>query len=341
MERGYIKLWRKTLDSGLLQHATAWQLFGYLLLNATSKPCRRVIMGSAVDLRPGDVITGRDKLAHALGISHRSVRTAFEVLKKLEIVTTKATNKYTIVSIINWDRYQTQQPTDRPAECLTSDQRPTSARPAPDHRTRIKNKEINNNIYSANESEVEPASGDAERTDISVEPVEPVKPEKDEPVLVGRKKKLTGKRVEAFNRFWAAFGDKRGKAQAIDAFAAIPSLTNATVDHIVYAAGKYADERTEILAKQGTPKMAQGWISDRRWEDVEYPPKQSGGRADHVINAPPVVRAVPTPITAPIEPTAEEMAKNRAETAALFAKIASMNLAPRPSIKRHQTAREG
>ena len=42
MERGFVKLWRRTLDSGILQHPTAWQVFGYLLLMANSKPHKRI-----------------------------------------------------------------------------------------------------------------------------------------------------------------------------------------------------------------------------------------------------------------------------------------------------------
>lgn len=89
----------------------------------------------------------------------------------------------------------------------------------------------------------------------------------DDAPLVGKKKKLTGKRKMSFLRFWEAFGDKRGKVGAIDAWAAIPELTDTLVERIVSAARRYATQRPELEAKGATPKMAQGWLTDRRWED--------------------------------------------------------------------------
>lgn len=85
--------------------------------------------------------------------------------------------------------------------------------------------------------------------------------------LAGKKKKLTGKRKETFLEFWDSFGDKRGKAEAVDAWANIPTLTEALVAEIVAGAKAYAQKREHILAAGGTPKMAQGWLSGRRWED--------------------------------------------------------------------------
>ena len=110
MERGYVKLWRKCLDSGLIRNATAWQLFGYLLLKTTHRAHRQLVGGMVFDLQPGDVIYGRKKASEELGASEQTLRTAIKLLEKLEIVTTKSTNKCTIISFVNWNRYQDEQP---------------------------------------------------------------------------------------------------------------------------------------------------------------------------------------------------------------------------------------
>lgn len=90
----------------------------------------------------------------------------------------------------------------------------------------------------------------------------------DPPLKIqGKKKTLSGKRAESFLRWWEAFGDKRGKAEAVDAWAEIPELTASLVEKIIAAAGRYAGERPTMLAQGRTPKMAQGWITGRRWED--------------------------------------------------------------------------
>ena len=111
MEQGYVKLWRKCLDSGLLKNPTAWQLFGYLLLKATHRAHRQLVGGMVFDLQTGDVIFGRSKAADDLCVGEQSIRTALKLLEKLEIVTSKSTNKCTVISFVNWNRYQDEQPT--------------------------------------------------------------------------------------------------------------------------------------------------------------------------------------------------------------------------------------
>ena len=143
MEQGYVKLWRKCLDSGLLKNPTAWQLFGYLLLKATHRAHRQLVGGMVFDLQPGDVIFGRSKAADDLCVGEQSIRTALKLLEKLEIVTSKATNKCTVISFVNLDRYQDEQP----APNQQTNQHLTSNQPAPNqHLTTNKNERKKENI---------------------------------------------------------------------------------------------------------------------------------------------------------------------------------------------------
>jgi len=72
-----------------------------------------------------------------------------------------------------------------------------------------------------------------------------------------------------FNTFWNAFNDKRGKAPAKVAFNKAKKTT--PVSEIIKGAKIYTAHRKTILSKGGTPKMAQGWLTDRRWEDETEP----------------------------------------------------------------------
>lgn len=139
MERGYVKLWRKTLDSGLLQNATAWQVFGFLLLKASHKHTRILVGTSPVELEPGQVVTGRKTIAKECKLSEQNVRTALALLEKLEILTIKPTNKYSIVSFINWDNYQQERPASQPTKSPAPNQQVTSTQPAPNHKQECKN----------------------------------------------------------------------------------------------------------------------------------------------------------------------------------------------------------
>lgn len=136
MEQGYVKLWRKCLDSGLLKNPTAWQLFGYLLLKATHRAHRQLVGGMVFDLQPGDVIFGRSKAADDLCVGEQSIRTALKLLEKLEIVTSKPTNKCTVISFVNWHIYQDEQPSPN----QQTNQHLTRNQPAPNqHLTTNKN----------------------------------------------------------------------------------------------------------------------------------------------------------------------------------------------------------
>jgi len=85
--------------------------------------------------------------------------------------------------------------------------------------------------------------------------------------ITKKKQKLKGKRLETFNMFWDAFDYKFGKAEAADFWIDIPQLTDSLVFKIIEAAKKEAKVRPGIIEKGKTPKMAQGWLSAKRWED--------------------------------------------------------------------------
>lgn len=98
---------------------------------------------------------------------------------------------------------------------------------------------------------------------------ESAKPKKDF-YLTKKKRKLAGKRLESFNRFWDAFNLKQGKADAADAWLDIDTLTNSIVEKIITAAKIEAERRQDLINRGQTPKWAQGWITARRWEDEAY-----------------------------------------------------------------------
>lgn len=95
-------------------------------------------------------------------------------------------------------------------------------------------------------------------------------------LITKRKRRLTGWRLIAFMRFWEAFDYKHGKAEAADSWLDVPDLQD-IVDQIIFAATVEADKRPALIQRNSTPKMAQGWLTARRWEDEAYQPKQTNG----------------------------------------------------------------
>jgi len=81
---------------------------------------------SIVKLNAGELATGRDAIAKHTGLTSQNVRTSLKKLESLGILTSKPTNKYSIISITNWDSYQ------------QTNQQVTSSQPASNQQTNHK-----------------------------------------------------------------------------------------------------------------------------------------------------------------------------------------------------------
>ena len=100
----YIKLNRKLLEWGWYQDANTVRLFLHLLLKANWKESE--FMGSKIPV--GACVVGYPSLATALKLSEKNIRTAMKHLKSTGEVAVKVTNKFSIVSLINWELYQSK-----------------------------------------------------------------------------------------------------------------------------------------------------------------------------------------------------------------------------------------
>ena len=95
-------------------------------------------------------------------------------------------------------------------------------------------------------------------------------------IFTSKNKKLKDKRLATFLEFWDAFGYKSGKAQAAESWINIPSMTDSLVGQIILAAKGEAERRPGLKASGGSPKMAQGWLTAKRWNDEEGVSNGSG-----------------------------------------------------------------
>lgn len=99
---GFILLHRKLKQWGWYKDSVVKDLFLHLLLSASFKDFEW--MGR--QLKAGQLITGRKRLAEELDFTERQIRTALDKLKSTGEVTIETTNKYTIITVVNWDDYQ-------------------------------------------------------------------------------------------------------------------------------------------------------------------------------------------------------------------------------------------
>lgn len=106
MNRGYVKVWRKIEDSGLIQLPNTLALFMHLLLNATHKDRKVGTPTGVIELKRGQYISGRIELAARLKQSEQQIRTSLNRLADLDIITIESTNRFSIYTIENYNKYQ-------------------------------------------------------------------------------------------------------------------------------------------------------------------------------------------------------------------------------------------
>lgn len=104
-DRSYIKLFHKMLTWGWYGDTNTVRVFLHILLKANYKPSEY----RGYKLEPGDCIFGRKEWSKALGLSEQEIRTAINHLKSTTEITTKSTNKFTVIHVEKWEFWQIEE----------------------------------------------------------------------------------------------------------------------------------------------------------------------------------------------------------------------------------------
>lgn len=117
------------------------RVFVHLLLTANHADQRW--MGFTI--KRGQVVCGRNSLSKSLNISEQSIKTALRSLKSTNEITIQSTNRFSVVTICNYDNYQSKEnPINQPDNQLTNQQL-TSNQPATNHKQECKNEKNEKN----------------------------------------------------------------------------------------------------------------------------------------------------------------------------------------------------
>lgn len=98
----WIKLHRKIVEWGWYGDPNTKAVFLHLLLTANIKETEF----RGVKILPGQTVIGRKALAETLGMSEQSVRTSLNHLKSTNEITITSTNRFSVVTVVNWESYQ-------------------------------------------------------------------------------------------------------------------------------------------------------------------------------------------------------------------------------------------
>jgi len=103
---GWIKLHRQALTGGWLQSPNLWTFWCYCLLKANHESGKEMVKFQRINITPGQFVFGRKKASEELKMSQQSIRTCLKKLQLLGNITLKSTNKFSILTICNWEHYQ-------------------------------------------------------------------------------------------------------------------------------------------------------------------------------------------------------------------------------------------
>lgn len=127
---GWIKIHRGLLDWEWYSDTNCVRLALHLLLKANFQTRR----WRGITVGRGQLVTSRAALARETGLSEREVRTAVSKLERSDFLTCRATSSYTVVTICNYERYQSSDNAERPAFGPADDRAKTNCRPTADQR---------------------------------------------------------------------------------------------------------------------------------------------------------------------------------------------------------------
>lgn len=105
---GWIKLHRSFSKWEWYDQSNCVSVFTDLLLGANFEDGKY----RGVNIPKGSLTTSYGKIAERTGLTVQQVRTVLQKLKSTNEITIKTTNLFTMISITNWDKYQTEYGAD-------------------------------------------------------------------------------------------------------------------------------------------------------------------------------------------------------------------------------------
>jgi len=138
--QGWVKLHRKLNETAFKSKPLIVALFIDLLTNANHQKKTIIFNNKPLIIEAGQLVVGRKQLSKRTGISQQSIRSGLVTLKSTSTITIKPTNKWSLITILNWNEYQSS------TSKLTNKQ-PTSNQQATTNKNVLRMYKKNNFIY--------------------------------------------------------------------------------------------------------------------------------------------------------------------------------------------------
>ena len=141
-QQGWISLHRKIEDNPIFQNEKALKIWIWLLIRANHTPADVLIGRNLIHLKVGQSVFGSDVACERLKMSKSTIHFWLHYLKVERYIERKTTNKYSIITILNYERYQT---VERQVEYRRNAKRTPSVQPNETNNTINTDNTYNNN----------------------------------------------------------------------------------------------------------------------------------------------------------------------------------------------------
>lgn len=117
---GFVKIHRKLVQWGWYTDNVVKGVFLHILLTANFKPME----WQGRTIFPGQLVTSVARMGADLGFTRQQIRTALDKLKSTNEITVEATNRFSVITVVNWDEYQfySEKQTNKKTKPLTVQQ---------------------------------------------------------------------------------------------------------------------------------------------------------------------------------------------------------------------------
>ena len=103
---GWIKLYRSIQTTGFYNKSAYVHLWVHLLIKANHQGGEFIHNGQLKKLKPGQFLTGRNKLSEETGIPQSTIERILKVFESGHQIEQQKDNRKRVITILNWDSYQ-------------------------------------------------------------------------------------------------------------------------------------------------------------------------------------------------------------------------------------------
>lgn len=119
LENGFIKIYRKILEWEWYDDIPTTRLFIHLLLTVNIKD----FVWKGREIPAGSRVISLSKLSKEAGLTQKQIRGSLDKLERANCVAKSTTPKYTVITVLNWDSYQSRGQTQGQTKGTQQDKR--------------------------------------------------------------------------------------------------------------------------------------------------------------------------------------------------------------------------